>query len=261
MTTLTTLGGSAAGVGTGQGCSGYLVEHDGTRVVLDLGPDTLLELRKHTDIRALTAIVISHLHMDHILDLFALRYTLAYSPVPLPAPVPLWLPPGGLAFFDRAAELFAWGGGAPADFFTETFSLAEYDPEAPLSIGGLTLSFQRTDHHMPCWAMRVHVPDGGDLLYTADVANGDKLTSFATGVRVVLSEATLPEAPRPGEQRAHPHLSAEEAGQLATRAGAQTLVLTHIWEEDDPERARAHAAAVFGGDLFVARPGVTVTWA
>lgn len=93
MTRLTILGGSAAGVGTGQGCTGYLVQSDSTSIVLDLGPNTLLELRKHTDFRRLDGIVISHLHMDHVLDLFAMRFALAYNPERPPRPIPLWLPP------------------------------------------------------------------------------------------------------------------------------------------------------------------------
>jgi ribonuclease BN (tRNA processing enzyme) len=70
---LVVLGGSAASPNAGAGCSGYLVQHGDDNVVLDLGPGTLPELRRHTDYRTLRAVVISHLHPDHTLDLVALQ--------------------------------------------------------------------------------------------------------------------------------------------------------------------------------------------
>ena len=93
--TVTVLGGSAASVGVGQGCAGYLARFGETRIVLDLGPGTLQELRKHTDFRALDAVVISHLHVDHMLDVVSMRFSLAYNPVKPEQRTPLWLPPGG----------------------------------------------------------------------------------------------------------------------------------------------------------------------
>ncbi|MGI8486183.1 MAG: MBL fold metallo-hydrolase [Thermomicrobiales bacterium] len=259
MTTLTVLGGSAAGVGTGQGCAGFLVEQGQSAIVLDLGPNTLLELRKHVEMRSLDGIVISHLHMDHMLDILALRFALDYAPVPYTRRLPLWLPPGGFAFFARAADAFAWEGDS-ATFFTSVFDMHEYDPDGELILGEFTVTFHRTEHSVPCWAMRVRPTDAqnGDLIYTADTANTHALESFAHGATVVLSESTLPETPPPGADR--PHSSAEEAADLAISAGAGTLVLTHIWEEDNPERSVELAQARFTGPVVLAMPGVKVTW-
>jgi ribonuclease BN (tRNA processing enzyme) len=103
---LTILGGSGASPNPGMGCAGLLVETGDTRLVLDLGPGTLQELRKHTDFRALDAVVISHMHVDHVLDLLALRHALAYNPVPAPGPIPVWLPPGGSALLAAATAPF-----------------------------------------------------------------------------------------------------------------------------------------------------------
>lgn len=254
-TTLTTLGGSAAGVGTGYGCSGSLLEHDGTRVVLDLGPNTLLELRKHTDMRALDGIVISHLHLDHILDLFAMRFALAYAPVSLERKVPLWLPPAGIGFFTRAGAPFI---DEDESFLDRAFDVHEYDPHATLAIGNLTIDFQQSDHPQPCWSMRVNLPSGRSLVYTGDTADIERLVPFGTGAHVLLSEATLSRTPPPGAKRGH--LSATEAGTLATAIGARVLVLTHIWEENDPRRSIAQAQDTFDGDIIHARPGVSIRW-
>lgn len=256
-TRLTALGGSAAGVGTGYGCSGSLVEHDDTHIVLDLGPNTLLELRKHADMRALDGIVISHLHLDHVLDLFAMRFALAYAPPPLERKVPLWVPPGGAAFLEHAGAAFVLGG-EDASFFGKVFEVREYDPLATLVIGTLSIDFQRSDHPVPCWSMRINVPGGRDLVYTADTADIERLVPFATGAHVLLSEATLPETPPEGTFR--PHISAAEAGTLAREIGAKVLVLTHMWEENDPAQAIERAQETFGGDVLRAQPGVMLQW-
>jgi ribonuclease BN (tRNA processing enzyme) len=255
---LTVLGGSAAGVNTGQGCAGFLVQGDGASVVLDLGPGTLPELRRHADFRDLDAIVVSHLHLDHMLDLFALRFALAYNPIPPRRKTRLVLPPGGRALFDRAAALF--GGDERADYFDRVFAIEEFDPNAPLAIGPLTLRFAPTVHYTPCWAIRLASPSAsGDLTYTADTGPTARLDAFADGSAVVIAEAGAGPAPEePIAQRGH--LTPAEAGMLASRAGATILVLTHVWEEHGREQALHQAASAFDGRVELACPGRVVEW-
>ncbi len=186
MTALTVLGGSAASVGTGQGCSGYLVSDDDTRIVLDLGPGTLPELRRHADFRTLDGIVVSHVHLDHVLDLLALRFALAYNPIPAPIPIPLWLPPGGAAVLRQIGEAFA--EASRTDFFAPMFFLAEFDPNDVIEMGNLSVRFARTVHPLPCWAMRIAArsqPDR-DLVYTADTGPAADLAVFGAGAAVVI---------------------------------------------------------------------------
>lgn len=259
MTQLTVLGGSAAGVGTGQGCSGYLVQGDTTNLVLDLGPGTLLELRKHTNFRTLDGIVISHLHVDHILDLFALRFALAYNPKSAPKPIPLYLPPDGLAFFEKAAELFA--SPAEADgYFTSVFEMQEFDPASTITIGEFTLSFTPTVHVIPCWAIRVRSANDTDgLLYTADTGSDADLSEFAAGAAVVIAEAAAAPDADPEKIRAL-HLTPQQAAGIAEKAGARHLVLTHIWEEFGPGSFAEAAGKIYRGRLTIATPGITFSW-
>lgn len=259
MPSVTVLGGSAASVGTGQGCSGLLVAGTKTRLVLDLGPNTLLELRKHTDFRALDAIVLSHLHTDHILDIFALRFALAYNPVRPERQTPLWLPPGGLAYFAKAAELFSTDDDT-STYFSDHFEMAEFDPDHSLSIGEFTVSFRPTVHYIPCWAIRVQpADDSGDLGYTADTGPAARLEPFFAGSRVLVAEASMLEPGMEDRSRSG-HLAAAESAQLALDAGADTLVVVHIFEEREPERFREAAQAVFGERVIVGRPGTVVDW-
>lgn len=261
MTTLTALGGSAASVGTGQGCSGYLVTSGETTIVLDLGPGTLLELRKHANFRALDGIVLSHLHVDHMLDLIALRFSLAYNPLKPGRRTPLWLPPGGIDFFDRLAQVFAADGEEDA-FFNGVFQIHEFAPGGRVEIGELVITFAPTVHFVPCWAMRVQPGDGsGDLVYTADTGPAANLTGFVAGARVVLAEATtLPAQREAVPHNARGHLTVDEAAALATDASASILVLTHMFEEHDPPALAAAAGQTFAGKIVLAVPGAAVSW-
>jgi ribonuclease BN (tRNA processing enzyme) len=250
---VTVLGGSAAGASPGQGCSGYLVEHGNTQIVLDLGPGTFPELRLHLDYRKLDAVVLSHLHLDHMLDVFALRYALAYNPVAAPAPMPLWVPPGGWQFLTDAARVFA--GETAADAFYDVFVIREYDPDDALSIGPLTLRFRPTVHYVPCWAIRVSTSRDGDLFYSADTGPTADLLPLASGAGLVISEGTAKDSDEESFA-SRGHLTPQEAGLLARDAGAQILLLTHLWAEHDPFQALYEAESAFGGPVVLATRGI-----
>lgn len=254
---LTVLGGSAAGPNPGQGCSGYLVHSGPTRVVLDLGPGTLHELRKHADFRTLDGIVISHLHVDHWLDLLALRFALAYNPVPPPGPIPLWLPPGGLGLLNRLAGAIA--NPAQASAYFSGFDVREFDPTGEISIGDIRLRFQPTVHYVPCWAIRVSNGRDGDLFYTADTGPAANLADFALDSSVVVAEGTA-QIDSIEDSATRGHLTPAEAALLARRANAKVLVLSHLWAENDPFAAVTACQVVFGASVELAVPGLTIRW-
>jgi ribonuclease BN (tRNA processing enzyme) len=254
---MTVLGGSAASPNAGMGCGGLLVQTDRTRLVLDLGPGTLQELRRHTDFRTLDAVIVSHMHVDHVLDLLALRHALAYNPLPAPAPVPIWLPPGGSELLAQATAPF--DSCDEPGRFAATVKVAEYDPARPLIVGDVTVTFAPATHYIPAWAIRVQSSMGPGLGYTGDTGPAMALAQFFAGVHVLVAEATLLEGGvRSPDERGS--LTAAEAGQLAVAAGAEILVLTHMWEELGFAAYRAQAEAVFGRQVEMAAPGLTLSW-
>jgi ribonuclease BN (tRNA processing enzyme) len=254
---LTVLGGSAAGPNPGQGCSGYLVESGATSVVVDLGPGTFPELRRHVDYRVIDGVVISHGHLDHVLDVLTLRYALAYNPVPASRQLPIWLPPGGVALLDRLAEAIT--EDSESNEFLSVFEIQQYDPDALLTIGELEFRFYPTVHYVPCWAARISNGIDGDLFYTADTGPAANLAGVATGSHIVVAEGTqYGGSNEPFASRGH--LSPGEAGTLARQAGADVLVLSHLWAEDDPFQAVREASRMFGGPVELATPGLSVSW-
>jgi ribonuclease BN (tRNA processing enzyme) len=254
---LTVLGGSAAGPNPGQGCSGYLVESGTTHVVVDLGPGTFPELRRHVDYRGIDGLVVSHGHLDHFLDVLTLRYALAYNPVAAGRRLPLWLPPGGVALLNRLAEAIT--DDRTNSGFLSVFEVHQYEPDALLTIGELQFRFHATVHYVPCWAVRISNGVDGDLFYTADTGPAANLTSAAAGSHVIVAEGTLAAGSHePYTSRGH--MTPAEAGAFAEKAGASALVLTHRWAEDDPFLALREAAKTFSGPVELATPGLCVNW-
>ena len=184
---LTILGGSAAAPNPGQGCSGYLVESGTTRVVVDLGSGTFPELRRHADYRLLDGVVLSHGHLDHLLDVLTLRYALAHNPIEADRQLPLCCHPVDLAFSTD------WPKRSPDDpdggEFLSVFEVNQYEPDELLRIGELEFRFP-TVHYVPCWAMRISNGVDGDLFYSADTGPAANLAAAAGGKSSSLKEPT-----------------------------------------------------------------------
>jgi ribonuclease BN (tRNA processing enzyme) len=251
---ITVLGKSPAWQDAGGACSGYLVESGGTCLLLDCGPGVLGKLRLVRDYVTVDAIVLSHLHADHILDVIPFASALTFSPrgaagaVPRPA---LHTPPGGR---DRLSTL-STAAGMTADHVDGAFAVAEYDPAGTVSVGPLRLRFQLVPHYIASYAVEV-VDGDARLTFGADCGPNDELCSFAAETDLLLVEATLTE---PDDADPRGHMTPAEAGEQGRCARARRLVLTHISDELDAQRARADAAAAFGGDVAVAAEGAVFT--
>jgi ribonuclease BN (tRNA processing enzyme) len=195
--------------------------------------------------------------LDHFLDILALRCALAYNPVAADRRIPLWLPPGGLELLHRLAH--AVTGDPDPEEFLSVFEVNQYDPDVSLTLSELQFQFHPTVHYIPCWAVRVSNGVDGDLFYTADTGPAANLAVAATGSQVIVAEGTARESSQdPYESRGH--LTPAEAGVLARDAGANLLVLSHLWVEDDPFRALDEASRMFAGAVELAMPGLHVGW-
>jgi ribonuclease BN (tRNA processing enzyme) len=261
---ITVLGKSPAWQDADGACSGYLVEEHGACLLLDCGNGVFSKLRNFRDYVDVDAVVISHLHADHILDLVPYSYALTYAPRQQPVPVPPWpgtddparpelhVPPGATDLFRRVVG--AWGN---EDLIENAFDVHEYEASSRLEIGDVVVTFRAVPHFMETYAMCLSSKNGsGRMVYGADTSPTDSLKDFAKDADLLLIEATLP---RPEREGPRGHLTPEEAGEHGRRAGARRLVLTHISDELDAEWARAEAERGFGAAVEVAHEGAVYT--
>jgi ribonuclease BN (tRNA processing enzyme) len=254
---LTVAGGAAAWPNPGQGCSCYLVQSQATSIVIDCGPNTLQELRRHVDYRRVSAIVISHCHSDHMLDLVPYRYGLKYGPGGGSERIPVWLPEGGIQRLAALATALSNQDESVDDFWSSVFDLREYDVSDALVIDDVRFAFKRTQHFVPCYAMRMTDDIGKSIAYSADTGDTASLESLFMTADLGIIEATLPsDTHTPPAKRGH--LTPEEAGTLAHNARVSTLVLTHLWSERPSADVVSAAASAYSGAILPATPGLVV---
>jgi ribonuclease BN (tRNA processing enzyme) len=259
---LTVLGKSPSWQDAGGACSGYLLQENDTAVLIDCGNGVFSKLRQRLDYVDLSAVVISHLHADHFLDLVPYSYALTYAPRQQPVPVPPWpgtdkparprliAPPGARETFRRVVG--AWGN---EDLIENAFDLEEYEESSTPEVGPFTFSFRSVPHFTETFAIRVSSSNGsGALTYGADSSPAPELCEFAKGSDLFIVEATLPRPERTGIRG---HLTPEEAGEHARVAGVRRVLLTHISDELDATWARDQASRAFGRRVDVAREGAT----
>jgi ribonuclease BN (tRNA processing enzyme) len=258
---ITVLGKSPSWQDAGGACSGYLIEEADTCVLLDCGNGVFSKLRRFRDYVDVDAVVISHLHADHFLDLVPFSYALTYAPRQQPVPVDRWdgtdaparprlvAPRGATEVFRRVVG--AWGN---EDLVENAFALEEYDPADVVEIGPLRLRFHSVPHYLPTCAIDVSSAANGSGRFTfgADSAPTDELVRFADGTDLLMLEATLPRPERTGVRG---HLTPAEAGDHGCRARVGRLVITHISDEMDELWARAEAERAFRGPVAIAREG------
>lgn len=261
---LTILGASAATPNPGDASAGYLVRSGSTAILIECGSGVVSKLREQIDLRALSGVVITHLHSDHTLDLVALRYGLKYTPPGPGAPLPLHLPPNGRAFLDRLGAVFAIGAESDHDFWDDVLVPHEYGDllasGESLRIGNLALTFAPMKHYVPTWGIRIaETTTGRSLTFSADTGPSAPLARFAADTDLLLCEATLLRQEPGGDPDGWGHLTATEAGEIATAARARHLVLTHLWAELGYDRYRAAARAAYAGPLDLAVSGATFT--
>jgi ribonuclease BN (tRNA processing enzyme) len=221
---LTVVGCSGSAPGPKSPASCYLVEHDGFRLLLDLGNGAFGALQGLADPDTVDAVYLSHLHADHCLDV-----------APLVA----------------AERRLALAYDADGDGITDVFDFVPVGPGS-FTLGPFEVTLARTAHPIECYAIRL-TAGGRSLVYTGDTGPCERVIELARGADVLLAEAAHP--PGPGLPPAL-HLTGKEAGEHAAAAGVGRLLLTHVpaWVD---EIGQLFAASAVFPETELVRPGAT----
>lgn len=244
------IGCSASYEATDQASASHLVQHGSTSVLLDCGNGALAILGRYLDPIELDAVVVTHEHIDHFGDVFALQAALRFAPEGPKPPLPLFGPPG---LIDRMSGVLSADGVAQ---LIAAFDFTPIEPGMEIVVGPIAMTTHATDHMADSMALRVYAAggDSGVLAYTSDTAPGDHVAELAAGSTVLLADTTLPGR---YEGRA-PHLTPAQAAAYARDAGVSTLVLTHLWPTSHPDMLLAEAREVWGGNVVVSTAGLTI---
>ena len=246
---VTVIGCSGSFAGPTSPSSSYLIqEESGGRlwsILLDLGSGALGALQRHLSPDDLDAVVLTHLHPDHCVDLCGLYVWRRYRPA---EPLPSRLPVHGPAGTGQRLQTMYHGleaGGMEAQFDFRVVADAE-----PLQVGPFTVTPYAMNHPVEAYGFRVEA-GGAVLAYTGDTDDCENLTPLLRDADLALMDSAFVD----GRDDAVPgiHLSGSRAATAAVRAGGvKRLMLTHIPAWNDPEVCRAQAAGVWTGTVELA---------
>jgi ribonuclease BN (tRNA processing enzyme) len=237
---ITVLGCSGSVPGPDRPTSGYLVESEGFRVVVDLGAGTFGKLQTHCSPFDVDAVLLSHLHLDHCADFAALTTFRRHHPRPPYDPRVRKLPvhaPSGAAV--RLANAHAASREEP-ESLEDVFAFSTLRPGS-FRLGPCTVTVAPMRHICEAYGFRVEC-GGRSLVFSGDTAACPELVELARGADVLLADtAWLDRGPRPDNL----HMSGREAARVAVEAGVGRLLLTHVLPWSDRDAVFADAALVF----------------
>lgn len=229
---LTVLGCLGAYPYKGQGTTSYLLQSEGFNLLLDAGSSTLVELEKEIDPLDLDAVILTHYHHDHIADLGVLQYYWQLYPTKTPKPI--------LPIYGHTEDSFHFEDLTLAGV---TEGHAYFEAEE-LKLGPFLVTFMKTIHPVPCYAMRfVEEKTGAVFVFTGDSGYLESFNEFAKEADLFLADTYLFD----GNERHKAHFTAGEAGTFTKEAAVNKLVLTHLPQHGDLEKLRQQALATSGG--------------
>ncbi|HYN30286.1 MAG TPA: MBL fold metallo-hydrolase [Dermatophilaceae bacterium] len=249
---MTVIGCSGSFAGPDSASSSYLVQapHEGrtASILLDLGSGALGTLQRHLDLDTLDAVLVSHLHPDHCVDLLGLYVSRRYRPGGAPdARLPVW---GPAATSERLSLMYH---GIDDDGLAGEFDVRVLTDRVPLSIGPFTVTPYAVRHPVQTYGFRVQAGEAV-LAYTGDTDSCAALGPLLTGAGLAVTDCAFVDG---RDDSRGIHLTGSRAAEAAVAAGGvRRLMLSHIPPWNDPEECRKQAETVWTGAVEVARPDV-----
>ena len=215
---LTILGNNGPFPAAGGACSGYLIRDRGKNILIDCGNGVLANLQKFIRFEELDAIILTHLHSDHISDVHVLKYAMQIKRK------------RGQA--NKLLELYA--PPDPAEEYSrldakDAFALKAVSADIRLKIGDMDISFAQMKHPYMDFAVSMEC-SGKKFVFSGDTSWTDAIISFAAGADLLMLDAGLLES---DYTEGAAHLTASQCGDVALEAGVKRLLLTHFWPEYD----------------------------
>ncbi len=223
-------------------CSSFLLEFGNKKILIDMGSGSSAKIQRDIDIKQLDAIIISHLHFDHVADLFCVKYMLETrkakeEDIPV---ISLFMP-----------TLPEW---ASNELLTnDVFKHIEIKDNLTVSLFGATITFKQMVHLIESYGLRVEYA-GKRFAYTGDTGIFPGIVDLARDVDLFLSEATFPS--NKSAEEGH-HLSSASAAKIAKDANVKKLLLTHYHSEDKEEILKEAKSIFENTELSVIGEGFT----
>lgn len=220
----------------GEATSGYLVEHDNYKLLLECGSGVVSSLQKKIDIKDLDAVIITHYHYDHCCDIGPLQYAWQIKTQlgQINKPLPIYAPKG--EYF----KLLKWDNYTFGQHFNENDSL---------ELGPFKINFIKNVHPVETYSVRIKC-DNKIFSFTSDTSYFDGLCDFFNESDLLISECSF-YSNMDGTNAGH--LNSSQAGMLAKNAKAKKLVLTHLPHFGNLNELLSQASVHYKGKIILAK--------
>lgn len=248
---LTVVGCAGSFAGPDSPASCYLVEapFEGRtyRLLVDLGSGAFGPLQRHSTIRDIDAIALSHLHADHCFDMSGMYVVSRYHPEGAFDPIPVHAPEGAGDF------LVAAYGEEERTGMSEQFAFSPWQDGETIRLGPFTVTSRLVNHPVPAYAFRI-ATDEHVLAYSGDTGLTDALVDLVDGADLFLCEASFVES---GTNPPDLHLTGAEAGRYATGGSVGRLLVTHIPTWTDRDEVESDVRSTWDGPYDIVTAGAT----
>ncbi|MBS4537106.1 MBL fold metallo-hydrolase [Clostridium sp. D2Q-11] len=211
---LTVLGNYGPFPKAGGACSGYLLEYKDTKILIDCGNGILSRLQKFCPVNKLDAIILTHLHSDHISDIFIMKYALGINKNIQKdiKTVPVYTANGDKYLIENMN-------------YNDCFEIKFIDEDNSINIGDIKFDFIKTKHPVETYAIRA-TSGNKKFIYSSDTAYFEELIEFSKNADLFLCEVGILSKDKNEEIL---HLTPQEASDIANKAKVKRLVLTHFY--------------------------------
>jgi ribonuclease BN (tRNA processing enzyme) len=224
----------------GEATSGYLFEEDDFRMLVDCGSGVVSQLQKYIKLEKLDAVVLSHYHHDHVADIGPLQYGMLIQ----------------TSLKNRIESLPIYGHQEDIEGFSRLSSAPytigyPYDPNKILKVGPFTISFTKTNHPVPCYALRISSNDK-TVVYTADSSFNQEFIGFSQNADLLICECNF-YAGTDGSKAGH--MNSTDAAKIGQEASVKHLLLTHLPHFGDHQELVEDANRMYKGNVQLAQTG------
>lgn len=229
---LTVLGNNGPFPAAGGACSGYLLQSGDANILIDCGNGTLANLQKIIGIDKLDAVILTHLHSDHVSDIHVMKYAIQIKKK--------------RGIFDKLLKVYA--PSEPAEEYgrldaKDAFILGTLTDDTKLEVGDIKLSFAHMKHPSLDYAVCAEC-GGKKFVFSGDTSWTEDIIDFACNADMLMLDAGLLEKDL---TEGAVHMTAAQCGTVAARAGVKRLLLTHFWPDYDINELLAEACTNFPG--------------
>lgn len=223
-------------------CSGYLIEHNEEKVLLDCGSGVAVKIGKYMDVNTLRHIVVSHSHYDHASDIGVMMFSRLVNTITEKTDV-------GLTIYEPYNEI--------SSQHPESVKFSEfksYEEDSVLKIGDMSIRFLEMNHPVKTYAMKISTDDK-TVVYTADGTISEELKEFSQGADLLITECSLYEW---ADGVSTGHMNITDCIELVKDAGVKETILTHLPHYGEINYLLETAKQSGIENVQLAQPGLTI---